>query len=80
MKLIKQIEHPEVKIHIYETFDENLLKMRYSYQFITSLETQVGGLEPNVIIFEDMKSAVIAAHLLLPDNLKELMKLEYILM
>lgn len=80
MKLIKKVDHPEVKINIYESFDENLGVMRYSYEYITSLQTIVDGLDPNVVIFKDMASAVTAAHLLLPDSLKDLMKLEYLLM
>lgn len=81
MKLIKQVEHPDVKIHIYESFDESLSQIRYSYEYITSSETITGGWGPsNEIIYNDMASAITAAHSLLPDGLKDLMKLEYLLM
>jgi len=80
MKVIKEIHHPDVTIKIMETFDEGLNQMRYTYEFITNSETITGGIGPNgEILYSDMASAVIGAHSLLSDDLKNLMKIEYLL-
>jgi hypothetical protein len=81
MKVIKEIQHPDVSIKIMESFDEGLNQMRYTYEYKTGSETLIGGVGPNgEIIYPDMLSAVLAAHSLLSDDLKNLMKIEYLLM